>query len=198
MPDRAIRNSNTRQALTLKTQTQLNSSTKNPEKLVLLEPKLKVLEQNLNLIHVPTWQFETWWNSNLIKSELDMAQIPLEQYLFAYWSGNFSLLNSIWQYFWCVIAWIWLFSMKNATFVSNMTQTVAFIEIMKSIFSFLNKIKVVFLYLGSFVSKWEVQKMQYLQSNSINNYFTTEIIAKQLFFLKKDSKKQEKDIFWSF
>ena len=59
MPDRAIRSSNIRQALTLKTQTQLNSSSQKPEKLVLLEPKLETLEQKLSLLHVRTRQFET-------------------------------------------------------------------------------------------------------------------------------------------
>ena len=59
MPDRAIRNSNTQQALTLKTQTQLNSSSQKPEKLLLLEPKLEILEQKLSLVHVRSFQFKT-------------------------------------------------------------------------------------------------------------------------------------------
>ena len=41
---RVARNSNTRQVLTLKTQTRLNSSSNKPEKLVILEPKLEILE----------------------------------------------------------------------------------------------------------------------------------------------------------
>ena len=73
VPDWATRNSNTRRVLTLKTQTQLNSSTKKPEKFLLLKPKLKILEQNSSLMHVWTRQFETRWNSNSIKSELDLA-----------------------------------------------------------------------------------------------------------------------------
>ena len=49
MPDQATQNSNTRRALTLKTQTRQNSSLKKPEKLVLLEPKLEILEHNVSL-----------------------------------------------------------------------------------------------------------------------------------------------------
>ena len=64
MLEQATRNSKTWQALTLKTQTQLNSSTKILEKLVLLEPKLEILKQKSSLIHAWTRQFETWWNSN--------------------------------------------------------------------------------------------------------------------------------------
>ena len=41
---RAARNSNTRQVLTLKTQTRLNLSLEKPEKLVLFELKLEILE----------------------------------------------------------------------------------------------------------------------------------------------------------
>ena len=35
--------------------------------LVFLEPKLEILKQKSSLIHVWTWKFETWWNSNSIK-----------------------------------------------------------------------------------------------------------------------------------
>ena len=52
--ERATRNSKTRRALTLKTQTRPNSSSKKPEKLVLLEPKLEMLEQKSILIHART------------------------------------------------------------------------------------------------------------------------------------------------
>ena len=55
MPDRAIRNLNTRQVLTVKTQTELE----NAEKLVSLKQKLEILKQKSNLIHVRTRQFET-------------------------------------------------------------------------------------------------------------------------------------------
>ena len=55
MPDRAIRNLNTQQVLTVKTQTELEKT----EKLVLLKQKLEILNQNSSLIHVPTRQFET-------------------------------------------------------------------------------------------------------------------------------------------
>ena len=55
MPDRAIRNLNTRQVLTVKTQTELEKT----EKLALLKQKLEILNQNSSLIHVPTRQFET-------------------------------------------------------------------------------------------------------------------------------------------
>ena len=48
-------------SLTLKTQTRLCSTLKKPEKLVLLEPKIKKLEQNSSLIHVRTRQFEIHW-----------------------------------------------------------------------------------------------------------------------------------------
>ena len=57
--DLGTRNSKTRQALTLKNQTRLNSSSKKPEKLVLLEPKLEILKQKLSLIHARTRQFKT-------------------------------------------------------------------------------------------------------------------------------------------
>ena len=73
VPDRATRNSNFQRVLTLKTQTQLNSILKKPEKFVFLESKLQILEQKSSLIHVQTRQFETRWNSNSIKSELDLA-----------------------------------------------------------------------------------------------------------------------------
>ena len=51
MLERATRNLKTRQALTLKTQTRLNSSSKKPEKFVLLEPLLEILEQTSRLIY---------------------------------------------------------------------------------------------------------------------------------------------------
>ena len=73
VPDRATQNSNTRRVLTLKTQPQLNSSSKKLEKLVLLEPKLEILKQNSSLIHIQTRQFETRQNLTLLKSELDLA-----------------------------------------------------------------------------------------------------------------------------
>ena len=62
VPDRATRNSNTQRVLTLKTQTWLNLNSNKPEKLVLLEPKLEILEQDLSLIQVRTQQFESRWN----------------------------------------------------------------------------------------------------------------------------------------
>ena len=58
VPDQATQNSNTQRALTLKTQTRQNSSLKKPEKLVLLEPKLEILQQKLSLVLVQTQQFE--------------------------------------------------------------------------------------------------------------------------------------------
>ena len=75
MPDRAIRNLNTRQVLTVKTQTELEKT----EKLVLLKQKLEILKQKSSLIHVPTRQFETRFNSNSIKSELDLALVDIKQ-----------------------------------------------------------------------------------------------------------------------
>ena len=69
MPDRATGNSNTRRVLTLRTQTLLNWSSNKPEELVLIEPKLEILKQNLSLIHVWTLRFETQWNS--MKLDLD-------------------------------------------------------------------------------------------------------------------------------
>ena len=59
-------------------QTRLNSSSKKPEKLVLLEPKLEMLDKKSSMMHVLTRQFETQGNSNSIKSELDLAQIFIQ------------------------------------------------------------------------------------------------------------------------
>ena len=52
VPHQASRNSNTRQVSTLNIQTRLNSSLKKPEKLVLFELKLEILEQKSSMIHV--------------------------------------------------------------------------------------------------------------------------------------------------
>ena len=46
-----------------------NLELEKPEKLILPKPKLEIFEQKLSLIHAPTRQFETRWNSNSIKSE---------------------------------------------------------------------------------------------------------------------------------
>ena len=64
----ATRNSKTQRALTLKTQTRLNSSSKKPEKLILLEPKLKIIEQKSSLIHARTRQFETLYKVWIFKA----------------------------------------------------------------------------------------------------------------------------------
>ena len=59
MLERATRNAKTRRDLTLKTQTCINSSSKKPENLELVEPKLKILERKSSLIYARTRQFET-------------------------------------------------------------------------------------------------------------------------------------------
>ena len=75
VPDWATKNSNTWSVLSLKTQKRLNMSSKKPEKLLLLKPKLELQQQNLSMIHVLTRRIKTRWNSNSIKSELHLALI---------------------------------------------------------------------------------------------------------------------------
>ena len=65
VPDQTTRTLNTQRVLTLKTQIWLNSSSKKPEILLLLEQKLKRLEQNSSLSHVRTGQFETRTPQNM-------------------------------------------------------------------------------------------------------------------------------------
>ena len=51
--------------------------------------KLEILEQKSSLVQVRTRQFETQWNSNSIKSELNLALI------FQSDSGNFMIFTSL-------------------------------------------------------------------------------------------------------
>ena len=79
--ERATQNLKTRRALFLKTQTRPTSSSKKPEKLVLLEPKLEILEQRfklklqkLVLFELNTCSNSTFWNSMKLKLDKKWAQ----------------------------------------------------------------------------------------------------------------------------